>query len=101
MEYALPGLPRRRADLVFTRAKIAVFVDGCFWHSCPQHATRPSSNAAWWAAKLERNRERDTQTTAHLQRLGWTVVRIWEHVPTPVAADIVEAALDGRCDTAL
>ena len=62
VEYPVPGLPRRRADIAFTRAKVAVFVDGCFWHSCPEHATRPTNNAGWWMAKLEANRRRDKHT---------------------------------------
>ena len=92
----LPGMPRRRADLLFTRAKLAVFVDGCFWHVCPDHATHPGNNEAWWALKLKRNQERDRETTAHLEALGWTAVRIWEHVPSGEAADIVEAVLQHR-----
>lgn len=79
VDHALPGMPRRRADILFTRAKVAVFVDGCFWHACPDHKTSPVNNAAWWAAKLERNVERDRETDAHLHSLGWTVLRVWEH----------------------
>ncbi|MEU0312304.1 very short patch repair endonuclease [Nocardioides sp. NPDC006273] len=75
----LPGMPRRRADLLFTRAKVAVMVDGCFWHSCPVHGTMPSNNGEWWAAKLARNIERDRETDVHLASLGWVVVRVWEH----------------------
>lgn len=86
-------MPRRRADLLFTRAKVAVFVDGCFWHVCPEHATVPASNATWWAAKLARNQQRDQETTAHLKRLGWSVIRVWEHMPAEEAADLVEATL--------
>lgn len=71
----LPGMPRRRADLTFSRVKVVVFVDGCFWHCCPIHGTAPQNNAAWWAEKLEHNVARD----AHLAQLGWSVVRIWEH----------------------
>ena len=96
----LPGMPRRRADLLFTRVKVAVFVDGCFWHMCPDHATHPGNNDSWWALKLERNQERDRETTAHLEALGWIVVRIWEHVPSDEAADIVEAVLEQRLDGA-
>lgn len=70
---------RRRADIVFTRLRIAVFVDGCFWHSCPIHGTEPKTNADYWIPKLERNRLRDTETTRALEASGWTVVRIWEH----------------------
>ena len=85
----LPGMPRRRADILFTRAKVAVFVDGCFWHGCPAHKTAPANNAAWWTAKLTRNVERDRETDAHLDSLGWTVVRVWEHENmTQAATDI-------------
>lgn len=84
----LPGMPRRRADVLFTRAKVAVFVDGCFWHGCPEHKTSPTNNAAWWATKLARNIERDRETDAHLNSLGWTVLRIWEH------DNMIQAATD-------
>lgn len=89
VDHPLPGMPRRRADILFTRAKVAVFVDGCFWHGCPEHKTAPANNAAWWAAKLARNAERDRETDAHLVSLGWTVVRVWEHeTMEQAAADI-------------
>lgn len=87
----VPGMPRRRADLVLSRARIAVFVDGCFWHACPEHATAPSSNAAWWRAKLDRNVERDRDTDARLLELGWTSLRFWEHADMDAAADVVIA----------
>eukprot|EP01133_Synstelium_polycarpum_P019814 gene19814-23735_t len=70
---------RRRADLVFPRRKVAVFVDGCFWHSCPQHATFPKNNAQWWTDKLAANVVRDRDTDARLAEQGWTVIRVWEH----------------------
>jgi DNA mismatch endonuclease (patch repair protein) len=70
---------RRRADLVFPTEHLAVFVDGCFWHVCPIHATWPKANADWWQEKLEANRARDAATDAELQVHGWTVVRIWGH----------------------
>ncbi len=70
---------RSRADLVFDSAKVAVFVDGCFWHGCPEHATWPTANAHWWKNKIESNRKRDHQVTARLETAGWLVVRIWEH----------------------
>src|SRR4051812_4784604 len=70
---------RRRADIVFPRARIVVFVDGCFWHSCPEHATFPRTNAAWWRDKLDTNRRRDADTTERLEQNGWTVIRVWEH----------------------
>jgi len=82
----IPGLPRRRADVVFTRARIAVFVDGCFWHGCPEHATHPATNAQWWAAKLTRNVERDRETDEHLRAAGWTVLRYWEHADMATAS---------------
>jgi DNA mismatch endonuclease, patch repair protein len=81
----LPGL-RSRADIVFGPARVAVYVDGCFWHSCPEHGTRPKANADWWESKLKRNQERDIETGRALREHGWQVVRIWEH------EDPVEAA---------
>lgn len=84
---------RRRADLVFPRKKVAVYVDGCFWHSCPQHATSPKTNAQWWADKLAANVVRDRDTDARLAAAGWRVVRIWEHEDPTEAADRVQAAL--------
>jgi DNA mismatch endonuclease, patch repair protein len=91
----VPGL-RSRADIVFGPARVAVYVDGCFWHSCPEHATRPKANAEWWEQKLNRNRERDRKTNQVLAEHGWTVVRIWEHEDPAAAADKVEKALKPR-----
>lgn len=88
----LPGV-RATADVVFTRARVAVFVDGCFWHRCPDHGTDPRTNAGWWAAKLDTNVNRDRRTNELLQSQGWTVVRIWEHVPVAEAADQVAGAV--------
>lgn len=88
----LKGL-RRRADLVFPRRKVAVYVDGCFWHSCPEHATKPRNNAQWWADKLAANVARDRNTDERLEAEGWTVVRVWEHEPVADAADKVLRAL--------
>jgi len=88
----LPGL-QRRADLAFTRRRVAVFVDGCFWHGCTEHRTIPKSNDTWWRDKIEQNRKRDTDTGERLRAAGWTVVRVWEHVPVPDAVELVEAAL--------
>ncbi len=82
-----------RPDVVFTRAKVAVFVDGCFWHSCPTHATTPVSNHVYWDAKLRRNRERDIEQTAALARAGWTVLRFWEHEDVSQVVRKIEAAL--------
>ncbi|WP_406352519.1 very short patch repair endonuclease [Streptomyces sp. NBC_00658] len=75
----VPGVPRRTIDIVFGKPKIAIFMDGCFWHGCPQHATQPKANAEWWRAKLDKNMARDRETTEHLRSAGWTVLRFWEH----------------------
>lgn len=91
----IPGL-RRRADVVFTRLRIAVFVDGCFWHGCPEHATVPRTNTDYWTPKLQRNIERDRDTDAILMLHRWSVLRIWEHVPSTAAADRVVAEVIRR-----
>ncbi len=81
---------RRTADLVFSRAKVAVFIDGCFWHGCPEHHTTAKRNATYWADKVEANRARDAETNDVLRAAGWTVLRYWEHEsPDEVVADIV------------
>ena len=85
---------RRTADLVFPRWKLVVFVDGCFWHSCPDHGSLPTARQEWWAAKLERTVERDRETNEALRDAGWTVLRIWEHEDADEAALRVLAALD-------
>jgi DNA mismatch endonuclease (patch repair protein) len=85
----LPGL-RSTADIVFTRARLAVYVDGCFWHSCPEHGTMPAANREWWAKKLARNRTRDLATDQALTDAGWRVVRVWEHEDARDAADRIE-----------
>lgn len=70
---------RRTADIVFTRAKVAVFVDGCFWHGCPEHYQSPARNGEFWLAKRVRNQERDVDTNEVLRAHGWRVLRFWEH----------------------
>ena len=77
--------PRRVADVAFPRLRIAVFVDGCFWHGCPQHATWPKHNAEFWRQKIEANRQRDADTNARLRDGGWMVLRFWEH-ESPIEA---------------
>jgi DNA mismatch endonuclease, patch repair protein len=96
VDHPLPELPRRRADVLFPRSKVAVFVDGCFWHGCPEHRTFPKSNDAWWLAKLTRNVERDRETDRHLEQLGWRVLRFWEHVDPSTAAASVEVEVRAR-----
>jgi DNA mismatch endonuclease (patch repair protein) len=92
----LPGM-RRRADLLFSSSRIVVFVDGCFWHSCPEHGSQPLSNGAWWARKLEANVSRDRDTDRRLRSLGWTVIRIWEHEhPEAAAGRVAEAVRSAR-----
>jgi DNA mismatch endonuclease (patch repair protein) len=87
---------RRTADLVFTRAKVAVFLDGCFWHGCPQHHTVAAANAKFWADKVEGNRVRDRDTDMRLNMAGWVSVRVWEHDDPVEAAQRVRDVVAGR-----
>lgn len=89
--------PRRVADVAFPRRKIAVFVDGCFWHGCPEHATWPKRNADFWRQKIEANRWRDADTNARLQANGWTALRFWSH-ELPVEAAQTVAHLVAKAD---
>lgn len=82
----LPEMRRRRPDVVFVGARVAVFVDGCFWHRCPEHAIPPRNNASWWAAKLQRTVDRDRDTDRRLCGAGWLSLRVWEHEPPDQAA---------------
>jgi DNA mismatch endonuclease (patch repair protein) len=89
---------RRTADLVFTKAKVAVFLDGCFWHGCPEHHTVAATNAAYWAEKVDANRARDRDTDRRLGEAGWTSIRVWEHEdPTEAAKRIQAAVRAGLC----
>ena len=98
IDAALPGM-RRRADLLFRSAKVAVFVDGCFWHGCPEHGTQPKNNAAWWAEKIAGNIQRDRDTDQRLTEAGWHVVRVWEHEPPAQAAQrIADLVTDKTAD---
>ena len=87
---------RTRADIVFGPARIAVFVDGCFWHGCPEHATQPRNNATWWRTKIDANRNRDRRNTAALEEVGWHVVRVWEHDDAVEAARRIEELVRRR-----
>lgn len=91
----LPG-GRVRPDIVFTRKRIAVFVDGCFWHCCPEHGSQPSVNQSYWSPKLARNAERDARNTELLTDAGWEVVRVWEHEDISSAFGRVSAAVTAR-----
>ena len=86
---------RHTADVVFTRAKVAVFVDGCWWHGCPEHYVRAKTNTAYWHTKIERNVARDAKVAALLSEAGWTVVRAWEHEDPQAVAERVERAVRG------
>ncbi|WP_326817166.1 very short patch repair endonuclease [Streptomyces sp. NBC_01762] len=90
----VPGMSRRTIDIAFTRAKVAVMIDGCFWHGCPEHATQPKANSEWWRVKLDRNMARDVETTEHLTAAGWTVLRFWEHEAPSRVADRVAETVD-------
>jgi DNA mismatch endonuclease, patch repair protein len=94
--WPIPGLARHTVDIAFTRARLAVFVDGCFWHGCPEHATYPAANGDWWTAKLAMNQQRDRKTTTHLEGAGWTVIRVWEHEAAEHAASRIEDLLRGK-----
>ncbi|WP_204072756.1 very short patch repair endonuclease [Planotetraspora phitsanulokensis] len=94
----LPGVGT--ADLVFTRARLAVFLDGCFWHGCPTHHTVAKTNSDFWARKLRINRENDQKTNRLLQEAGWGVLRIWEHEDPGEAARLVQEAYRHRFESA-
>ncbi|MEO3841654.1 very short patch repair endonuclease [Streptomyces sp. B22F1] len=87
---------RRTADAAFTRWKVAVFLDGCFWHGCPEHPSRVITNSSFWAEKVSKNRERDADTNRRLVDAGWLVVRIWEHEDPAVAAQRVRRVVMQR-----
>jgi DNA mismatch endonuclease (patch repair protein) len=97
VSWPVPGQRRRTIDIAFTRARLAVYIDGCFWHGCPLHATSPKANRRWWADKIAANRARDADVTAQLQGLGWTVMRFWEHeAPEDVVAAVLAHLRTGR-----
>jgi DNA mismatch endonuclease, patch repair protein len=92
VDLPLPGMSRRRSDVTFVKWRTVVFVQGCFWHACPQHRHEPVHNAEWWREKFEGNVRRDADTDAHLVRIGWVPLRIWEHETVDAAvAKVVEA----------
>ena len=89
---------QRTADVLFSRWKVAVFVDGCYWHGCPQHYRAPRTNAGFWEAKVTRNRERDAETTRLLEERGWSVLRFWAHLDPEHVAEVVEEAVRASAD---
>ena len=94
VDYAPWSNKRRRADIVFTRQRLAVFIDGCFWHGCPEHGTVPATHTDYWGPKLATNAERDRETNAMAEAEGWRVLRIWEHVPPPYAVEMIIQTLE-------
>lgn len=93
-DYRMEQSMRTRGDIVFTRRRVVVFVDGCFWHGCPEHATAPKTNAIWWREKLDANVARDRRVDMELTDLGWTVVRIWEHESVADGVERIGDALE-------
>jgi DNA mismatch endonuclease (patch repair protein) len=94
VDYRVEPSLRVRGDIVFTRRRVVVFVDGCFWHGCPEHATQPRNNAVWWTEKLAANVARDQRAASALRGRGWTVLRIWEHQDVDAAVPRIVAALE-------
>jgi DNA mismatch endonuclease (patch repair protein) len=90
---SVSGGRRPRPDIAFTRHRLAVFVDGCFWHGCTRHSATPARNAGYWGPKIDRNIERDGEHDARLEAAGWTVIRAWEHDDPDEIADMVAARL--------
>ena len=87
---------RRRADAVFTRARVAVFLDGCYWHGCPEHCIWPKSNFDWWRDKIRKNQARDEDTNRRLTEEGWLVIRVWEHESAETAAQAIKRLVQAR-----
>lgn len=92
--YPVPGNRRRTIDIAFPRLRLAVFVDGCFWHGCPEHGTQPKANSDWWTVKFSSNLARDRDTDRLLEQDGWKVLRLWEHVEVDEAMRRVQSALE-------
>lgn len=96
VHYPLPGMRRRTSDVAFPGLRVAVFVDGCFWHSCPVHRSIPKTNSAYWILKLKRNEERDRDTDRHLEDLGWISLRFWSHQASDEIARAIHVAVGNR-----
>lgn len=96
VDHPLPMNRRRRADLLFPKQRVAVFVDGCFWHDCPVHGTAPEANGPWWVEKLAQNVARDRDTDRILEEAGWKVLRAWEHEDPASVVERIELAVRGH-----
>ncbi len=96
--YPVPGRPRRSIDIAFVGPRLAVFIDGCFWHKCPDHFVPPKANAAWWLKKIETNVRRDKETDQLLDAQGWQVLRLWEHTQTAEALAQISSLLKREPD---
>lgn len=96
VDYPVLEKPKRKADIVFTKTNVAVFLDGCFWHGCPKHGTWPKANAAFWRDKILANRARDEDTNRRLKDQGWKVIRAWEHENPEKVAEKIEKAVSSR-----
>lgn len=97
--WPVPMLRRRTIDIAFPGRQVAVFIDGCFWHGCPDHCVPPKHNGDWWARKLQTNIDRDAETTLLLEGAGWLVLRFWEHeAPEAVAEQVVCSITNRRAD---
>lgn len=99
VDYSPEPSIRSRPDIVFTRVRLLVFVDGCFWHSCPVHSSEPKTNAEWWSEKLRANQQRDRKASTRFRQAGWTVLRVWEHEPVEGVVEQIESFLATRDDT--
>ena len=99
IDYEVLKRPRRVADVAFPGRKIAIFVDGCFWHRCPDHGTAPKNNGKWWADKLDANVARDRRNDDELRKLGWTTVHVWEHEDPAAAAEAITKLWRSRLTT--
>lgn len=96
LNYPVPGVPRRTIDIAFPKSRVAVFVDGCFWHGCPIHSVPPKHNTDWWVTKIASNRARDLDTNGRLEAVGWRVVRCWEHEVGESESELIRALVLGH-----
>jgi DNA mismatch endonuclease (patch repair protein) len=96
VDQGIAGIPRHRADIVFPGSRIAVCIDGCFWHGCPKHCTMPQRNRAWWRSKIQHNRDRDLRFRLEARKRGWLVLRFWEHRDPAIVAKSIERSISVR-----